>query len=296
QTFSVAENVTNGTAIGTVLATDPEEDNLMFSITAGNTGDVFDINRTTGAITTAGALDFENNPYTLAVKVSDGKLSGTANITINVEPPAADFTVSSTNTMINIDGLANVYTVDVETTLMNWTITSSDNDVIPASQIQKMSDSHFVVVVGEYPATETGTSRDIMLTLSGTGGSDLVLTVTQTKNTASFLDSKAGLNNTLGSNDVRGIEFYIRGFSQSEQNINIFFFSVNGTNHNYSVSVSPPNRIRLSTPVTDVSSGILTFFLTPPSAGNTEYAIITLTSITDPAQKVNLVIILPPPS
>ncbi|MBC6401716.1 MAG: hypothetical protein GDA37_12040, partial [Ekhidna sp.] len=130
--------------------------------------------------------------YTLAVKVSDGKLSGTANITINVEPPA-DFTVSSTNTMINIDGLANVYTVDVETTLMNWTITSSDNDVIPASQIQKMSDSHFVVVVGEYPATETGTSRDIMLTLSGTGGSDLVLTVTQTKNTASFLDSKAGL-------------------------------------------------------------------------------------------------------
>ncbi|MBC6401618.1 MAG: cadherin repeat domain-containing protein, partial [Ekhidna sp.] len=39
----------------------------------------------TGAITTAATLDFENNPnYTLTVSVSDGKLSATADITVNV--------------------------------------------------------------------------------------------------------------------------------------------------------------------------------------------------------------------
>ncbi|MBC6427511.1 MAG: cadherin repeat domain-containing protein, partial [Ekhidna sp.] len=84
-TFSVPEDAENGTAVGTVLATDPEEDDLMFSITQGNTGNVFDINRTTGVITTAGSLDFENNPnYTLTVSVSDGGLSATADITVNV--------------------------------------------------------------------------------------------------------------------------------------------------------------------------------------------------------------------
>ncbi|MBC6409684.1 MAG: cadherin domain-containing protein, partial [Ekhidna sp.] len=73
------------TAVGTVQADDADMDNLMFAITAGNTGDVFDINRTTGGITTAGSLDFETDPtYTLTVSVSDGNLSATADITINV--------------------------------------------------------------------------------------------------------------------------------------------------------------------------------------------------------------------
>ncbi|MBC6426936.1 MAG: cadherin domain-containing protein, partial [Ekhidna sp.] len=72
QTFSVAENVTNGTAVGTVLASDAETNNLMFAITQGNTGNVFAINEGTGALTTAGALDFENtSTYTLTVSVSD---------------------------------------------------------------------------------------------------------------------------------------------------------------------------------------------------------------------------------
>ncbi|MBC6426534.1 MAG: cadherin repeat domain-containing protein, partial [Ekhidna sp.] len=68
QTFSVPEDAVNGTAVGTVLAADADMDNLMFSITSGNTGDVFAIGEGTGVITTAGTLDFETAPtYTLTV-------------------------------------------------------------------------------------------------------------------------------------------------------------------------------------------------------------------------------------
>ncbi|MBC6425255.1 MAG: cadherin domain-containing protein, partial [Ekhidna sp.] len=85
QTFSVAEDAPSGATVGTVQASDAETNNLMFSITAGNTGNAFAIGEGTGAITTAGALDFENTmSYTLTISVSDGNLSATADVTINV--------------------------------------------------------------------------------------------------------------------------------------------------------------------------------------------------------------------
>ncbi|MBC6401097.1 MAG: ankyrin repeat domain-containing protein [Ekhidna sp.] len=85
QTFSIPEDANNGTAVGTVQAADADMDNLTFSITSGNTGNVFAISEGTGAITVAGALDFEiTQSYTLKVSVSDGSLSATADITVNV--------------------------------------------------------------------------------------------------------------------------------------------------------------------------------------------------------------------
>ncbi|MBC6427243.1 MAG: cadherin repeat domain-containing protein [Ekhidna sp.] len=85
RTFTVKEDAINGTAVGTVKATDAEKDKLTFSINSGNTDNVFEINAASGVITVAGTLDFENTPdYTLAIKVSDRKLAGTADITVNV--------------------------------------------------------------------------------------------------------------------------------------------------------------------------------------------------------------------
>ncbi len=91
-TFSVAENSTNGTTVGTVVARDPDFVRppvvLAYAITGGNTGDVFAINSTTGAITVAGTLDYETTAsYSLMVTVTEGgsiPLSGTATITITV--------------------------------------------------------------------------------------------------------------------------------------------------------------------------------------------------------------------
>ena len=92
-TFAVAENASSGTAVGAVIATDDDtDDELSYSITSGNTGDVFDIGETTGAITVAGALDHETTAsYTLTVDVDDGREgTDTATLTITVTDVAED--------------------------------------------------------------------------------------------------------------------------------------------------------------------------------------------------------------
>ena len=92
QTFGVDENSANSTTVGTVLASDIDTvrpDVVTFAITAGNTGDVFAIDTNSGAITVAGALDFETTAvYALTVEATDDDpytpKSSSATITINL--------------------------------------------------------------------------------------------------------------------------------------------------------------------------------------------------------------------
>ncbi|MBK7031131.1 MAG: cadherin domain-containing protein [Bacteroidales bacterium] len=98
QTFSINENSVNGTAVGTVIAYDPDAGQILtYSILSGNTNNAFAINSTTGIITVANsvALNYESTPsYTMVVKVQDNgnsSLSSQATVTINLininEPP-----------------------------------------------------------------------------------------------------------------------------------------------------------------------------------------------------------------
>ena len=90
--------------VGTVAASDPDAgDTLTFAITAGNTGNAFAIDSSSGQITVANAtaLDFEVTPsFTLTVQVQDaGGLTDTATVTINLTnvnetPTANDATFS----------------------------------------------------------------------------------------------------------------------------------------------------------------------------------------------------------
>ncbi|MFZ6026726.1 MAG: cadherin domain-containing protein [Chloroflexota bacterium] len=90
-TFSIDENSANGTAVGTVAASDPDAgQSLAFAITGGNTGGAFAINASSGQITVANGslLDFDVTPvYNLTVQVTDNgtpALSDTAAVTINL--------------------------------------------------------------------------------------------------------------------------------------------------------------------------------------------------------------------
>lgn len=92
-TFAIPENSPAATAVGTVVASDPEGGALSFAITAGNTGGAFAISGA-GAITVvnSGALDFETTPsFALTVSVSDGVNTTLATTTVNLtnvnEPP-----------------------------------------------------------------------------------------------------------------------------------------------------------------------------------------------------------------
>jgi arylsulfatase A-like enzyme len=86
--FFVDENITGNPSIGILQASDPEGNELFYSIISGDESGVFSINPVTGQIIVKNPalLDFETTPvYTLEIEVRDCELSDIATITINVE-------------------------------------------------------------------------------------------------------------------------------------------------------------------------------------------------------------------
>ena len=88
--FTIAENLANGTVVGTVTSSDIDGDGVTYSIIAGNTGTAFSIGAGSGIITinNSSSVDFESTPiFTLTVQgLDDGapNLSDNATITINL--------------------------------------------------------------------------------------------------------------------------------------------------------------------------------------------------------------------
>ncbi|WP_165728147.1 Ig-like domain-containing protein [Pseudoalteromonas sp. 31A1] len=89
QSFSINENATDGDIIGTVSASDIENQTLTYSLTGGNTA-LFKINSSSGVLSTAGEspFDFETtNQYILNVTITDDGTpneSSNVNITVNI--------------------------------------------------------------------------------------------------------------------------------------------------------------------------------------------------------------------
>ena len=84
-TRSIAEETESGQNIGTAVgATDPEGDTLAYSL-GGTDASTFSIVSTSGQLQTSGALDYETKTsYSVTITVSDGSLTDTITVTINV--------------------------------------------------------------------------------------------------------------------------------------------------------------------------------------------------------------------
>ena len=82
---SIAENTAAGVNIGTpVAATDADNDALTYTI-SGTDAASFSIVRTSGQLRTRAALDYETKrSYTVTITVSDGSLTDTITVTINI--------------------------------------------------------------------------------------------------------------------------------------------------------------------------------------------------------------------
>ena len=82
----VSEAVAIGTNIVRFNATDKDENALTFRVTAGNVGDAFEIDESTGVLTTKTGLDRETVPtYNLTVNVTDsGGRSSSRDLTVIV--------------------------------------------------------------------------------------------------------------------------------------------------------------------------------------------------------------------
>lgn len=122
QSFSVTENLPNGTPVGTVLLDPGDENSIEYSITAGNTSGAFAINASTGAITVADttSVDFEAaSLFALTVIVSDdgGTTTDAATVTVNI---------NDVNEAPVLDPIGNrVAIVDAE---LAFTVTATDPD------------------------------------------------------------------------------------------------------------------------------------------------------------------------
>ena len=83
---SLGEDDDIGTAVSTISASDAESETITYAITAGNTGNAFTINSSTGAITTAAALDYETTTsYSLTITATDAFGNATTTTqTVNV--------------------------------------------------------------------------------------------------------------------------------------------------------------------------------------------------------------------
>ncbi|MEZ5082510.1 MAG: cadherin domain-containing protein [Bacteroidales bacterium] len=92
QSFSLVENSTIGSIVGTVLATDPDAgQSLTYTIESGNSGGAFNLNSSNGQITVNNPemINFEDYPvFILVVSVEDngtGNLSDFATIIISLQ-------------------------------------------------------------------------------------------------------------------------------------------------------------------------------------------------------------------
>ncbi|WP_303310999.1 N,N-dimethylformamidase beta subunit family domain-containing protein [Hymenobacter sp. BT730] len=89
QTFSVGEGSATSSAVGTVVASDPDANQtLTYSITAGNTNDAFKMVGNQLQVNNGSALNYATTPsFSLTVKAQDSanpSLSTSATITVNV--------------------------------------------------------------------------------------------------------------------------------------------------------------------------------------------------------------------
>ena len=95
---SIAENTAAGVSIGTAItATDTNNDILTYTL-SGTEASAFSIDSSTGQLKTKSALDYETKrSYTVTITVSDGSLTDTITVTINITDVAETPVVPTLN-------------------------------------------------------------------------------------------------------------------------------------------------------------------------------------------------------
>ena len=149
QTFTIIEDATNNSTVGSVVVSDADEDSGLattyqnWQITGGDTNSAFAINAS-GDITVADTtqIDYESGTtiYSLTVEVSDGDNTGSGTVTVNINDTNDEAPVinsASPNLAENAsanDLVATLTATDPDTglatTLQSWTITSGNSDGI----------------------------------------------------------------------------------------------------------------------------------------------------------------------
>ncbi len=172
QNFTIAENSAIDAVVGTVVATDPDGDTLQYSVTNPATATAsFDM--TDNQITfKAGKLDFEEaSSHTVTVTVTDGTLSATIDVVINVtdsnEAPVfadqAPFVAAEDVNTTQIIGTLSV--TDPEGSGVNYSITTNSNNLFEIN-----ASGQITLASGKALDYETATTHTITVQAADTNG------------------------------------------------------------------------------------------------------------------------------
>ncbi len=172
--FSVAEDAASGAAVGSVSATDADDDAVAYSFTAGNGDGKFAVDGSTGAVATAGALDYGTTAsYSLTVQADDGN-GGTATAAVNVtvtdvdENSAPSFGSASYSFSVVEDAASGAAVGSVSAT-------DADDDAVAYSFTAGNGDGKFAVdgstgAVATAGALDYGTTASYSLTVQADDG------------------------------------------------------------------------------------------------------------------------------
>lgn len=231
QTFSVNENATNGTSVGTVTATDNDSGTVFQNWTITNNSGAFAINANSGEITVADGsmLDYETNPsIILSVTVSDGiNTSSEEQVTINLNnsndskpiiTPGQSFSIDENSSNTTIIGTVEATDDDSSSsTFQNWTITvnaNTNNDdfdtfsINASTGVITVNDSEdldyetvqsFVISVTVSDGVNTSDATDITINLNNLNDIGPVITPGQSFNIAENSANNSSVGNIVAT-------------------------------------------------------------------------------------------------
>lgn len=148
QSFDASETITDTQTIGIVKATDPDKDELTFSITE-NSSALFEITDAGALSLQAGkALDFEvANSHEITVSVTDGEEDASALITINVvkvdpentAPEMEDQFFEVNEDMEAIAAFASIVAEDIDENELTFSLTVDESELFAVSENGEIS-------------------------------------------------------------------------------------------------------------------------------------------------------------
>ena len=178
QSFNASESANDDTLIGTVQASDPEQDALTFSITENN-DNLFEINDDGElSLTTGSTLDFETaTSHTLTVSASDGTTSASASITItvvdvneNVAPAITDQAFEVAEDISDTDAIGTVMATDGDGDALIFSITEDADELFEITAAGVLS-------LRENKSLDFETKTSHVITVQVSDGSDVTTAV-----------------------------------------------------------------------------------------------------------------------
>lgn len=160
--FSPKEDITDADVIGTVKATDPDNDSLEFNMVTNTEDNLFEITKE-GVLTLASGmnLDYESvQEYTISVGVFDGELETKEDVTITVENVidtlAEDPEAFVTTWTVQAGGFIEIGTHPDETYdfTIDWGDGSDEEQITEQNPVHEYAQSgtYTVYIKGQFPA------------------------------------------------------------------------------------------------------------------------------------------------